>query len=151
MISITEPTVDERNDVASSPAIVARGLTKRFGVVTAVDDLSFVVRPGRVTGFLGPNGAGKSTTLRMVLGLDTPSAGTVTVDGRPYRELADPLRVVGSMLDARAVHGGRTAYHHLLWLAHSNGIGRGRVHEVLDTTGLAAVAGRRVKGFSLGM
>jgi ABC-2 type transport system ATP-binding protein len=126
-------------------------LTKRYGTTVAVDGLSFSVVPGRVTGFLGPNGAGKSTTLRVVLGLDTPTAGRATVAGRPYRELPAPLRVVGALLDATAVHGGRTAAAHLLGLARSNGLPRRRVGEVLDLVGLAAVADRRAGGFSLGM
>ncbi|GAB2972063.1 ABC transporter ATP-binding protein [Streptomyces pseudoechinosporeus] len=131
--------------------IEARDLTKRYGDKAAVDGLTFTVRPGRVTGFLGPNGAGKSTTLRLVLGLDAPTAGTVTVAGRRYAELAAPLRTVGSLLDAKGVHGGRTAHQHLTGLAASNRIPRRRVEDVLDLTGLTEVAGRRVKGFSLGM
>jgi ABC-2 type transport system ATP-binding protein len=131
--------------------IEATALTKRYGETVAVDGLSFRVCPGRVTGFLGPNGAGKSTTMRMILGLDRPTGGAVTVDGVAYRTLPVPLRRVGSMLDATTVHGGRTAYHHLLWLAQSNGIGRARIHHVLELTGLDGVAGKRVKGFSLGM
>jgi ABC-2 type transport system ATP-binding protein len=131
--------------------IEADGLTKRYGATLAVDELSFTVHPGRVTGFLGPNGAGKSTTLRMVLGLDAPTAGAVTVNGRQYRQLPAPLREVGSLLDARAVHGGRQARHHLLLLAQSNGIPRSRVDEVLELVGLTPVAQRRTKGFSLGM
>ncbi|MFE3856753.1 ABC transporter ATP-binding protein [Streptomyces griseorubiginosus] len=131
--------------------IEATELTKRYGGKTAVDGLSFTVRPGRVTGFLGPNGAGKSTTMRLILGLDTPSAGSVTIGGRPYARLAAPLRTVGSLLDAKGVHGGRTAYRHLAGLAASNGIPRSRVDDVLDLTGLGEVAGERVKGFSLGM
>jgi ABC-2 type transport system ATP-binding protein len=131
--------------------IEASGLTKRYGARPAVEAVSFRVAPGRVTGFLGPNGAGKSTTMRLILGLDTPSAGRVTVNGLPYRELAAPLREVGALLDARAVHGGRTARDHLGWLARSNRIPRRRVGEVLELAGLAGVAGRRVKGFSLGM
>ncbi|MEU6401177.1 ATP-binding cassette domain-containing protein [Streptomyces sp. NPDC046985] len=127
------------------------GLTKRYGEKTAVDDLTFTVRPGMVTGFLGPNGAGKSTTLRMILGLDRPTAGEVRVEGRRYRELTDPLTYVGALLDAGAVHGGRRAYDHLLCLAQSNGIPAGRVHEVLETVGLTSVARRKTKGFSLGM
>lgn len=126
-------------------------LTKRYGDRVAVDGLSFQVRPGQVTGFLGPNGAGKSTTIRLVLGLDTPTGGTARVDGRPYRHLPAPLQKVGSLLEARAVHGGRSAYHHLLYLARSNRIGRQRVAQVLDLVGLREVAGQRVKGFSLGM
>jgi ABC-2 type transport system ATP-binding protein len=131
--------------------IEARGLTKRFGSATAVEDLTFTVEPGRVTGFLGPNGAGKTTTMRMMLGLDRPSAGTVTVGGRRYAELPVPMRTVGALLDARAVHPGRSARDHLLSLAQSNGIHSGRVDEVLDVVGLAAVARRRAGTFSLGM
>jgi ABC-2 type transport system ATP-binding protein len=131
--------------------IEARGLTKRYGLTVAVDDLSFDVRPGRVTGFLGPNGAGKSTTMRMILGLDRPTRGSVTVLGRPYRAHRRPLHDVGATLEAGAVHGGRNAYHHLLALAQSNGIGAGRVGEVLETVGLADVGRRRARGFSLGM
>ncbi|MFD7105671.1 ATP-binding cassette domain-containing protein [Streptomyces celluloflavus] len=127
------------------------GLTKRYGEKLAVDHLSFTVRPGIVTGFLGPNGAGKSTTMRMVLDLDNPTAGTVRIDGKHYRQLKDPLRYVGALLDAQAVHGGRSAYNHLLCLAQSNGIPRRRVGEVLDTVGLSTVATQRSKGFSLGM
>jgi ABC-2 type transport system ATP-binding protein len=126
-------------------------LTKRFGPVTAVDELSFTVRPGQVTGFLGPNGAGKTTTMRVILGLDAPTSGTALVGGRRYPEIIRPLRVVGSLLDPAAVHGGRTAWFHLLALARSNGIGRRRVSEVLELTGLEPVAGRYIRGFSLGM
>ncbi|MFC4852431.1 ABC transporter ATP-binding protein [Actinophytocola glycyrrhizae] len=131
--------------------IEARGLTKRYGDKIAVDDLTFTVEPGRVTGFLGPNGAGKSTTMRLVLGLDSPTAGTVTVDGRRYAELPSPAHAVGALLDARAVHPGRTAANHLLALARTAGIGRKRVDEVLGMVGLADVAGRRAGTFSLGM
>jgi ABC-2 type transport system ATP-binding protein len=131
--------------------IVADRLTKRYGAVVAVDDLSFTVHPGRVTGFLGPNGAGKSTTMRLVLGLDAPTAGTVRVNGRPYRECRFPLRDVGALLDALAVHGGRRAADHLLCLAQSNGIGRRRVDQVLELVGLSDVANRRIGPFSLGM
>jgi ABC-2 type transport system ATP-binding protein len=131
--------------------IEARHLTKRYGHTVAVDEASFVVRPGRVTGFLGPNGAGKSTTMRMILGLDTPTSGSALVNGQPYRELPDPLRSVGALLDATAIVGGRSAAHHLLWLADSNGISRRRVSEVLDIAGLSDVAGKRVGTFSLGM
>ena len=131
--------------------IEAQHLTKRYRNTTAVDEVSFVVQPGRVTGFLGPNGAGKSTTMRMVLGLDTPSSGSVLVNGKPYRELTDPLRSVGALLDAKAIVGARSAANHLRWLADSNGIPRRRVGEVLDLVGLADVAGRRVSTFSLGM
>src|SRR5881392_4044007 len=119
------------------------GLTKRFGSTLAVDELSFQVLPGRVTGFLGPTGAGKSTTMRMILGLDRPTSGTVTVNGRSYLQLRRPLHEVGAVLEVRAVHGGRSAYHHLLALAQSNGIGRSRVAEVLELVGITAVARRR--------
>ncbi|GGN39952.1 ATP-binding cassette domain-containing protein [Streptomyces fuscichromogenes] len=127
------------------------GLTKRYGDRTAVDDLTFTVRPGIVTGFLGPNGAGKSTTMRMILGLDHPTAGRVRIDGKRYEQLRDPLTYLGALLDAKAVHGGRSAFNHLLCLAQSNGIPRARVGEVLDTVGLTAVARKKAKGFSLGM
>ena len=126
-------------------------LTKRFGRTTAVDDVSFRVEPGRVTGFLGPNGAGKSTTMRMVLGLDRPTSGGATVDGRPYAALEAPLRSVGAMLDSRAVHPGRTARAHLSVVAATHRIPRTRVDEVLELTGLTSVAGRRAGTFSLGM
>jgi ABC-2 type transport system ATP-binding protein len=126
-------------------------LVKRFGPVTAVDGLSFTVRPGHVTGFLGPNGAGKTTTMRVVLGLDAPTAGSATVNGQSYTALVRPLRQVGTLLDATALHGGRSAIAHVASIARSNGIGRRRVAEVLQLTGLEAVANRRVKGFSLGM
>jgi ABC-2 type transport system ATP-binding protein len=131
--------------------IQARGLTKRYGATLAVADLSFDVRPGRVTGFLGPNGAGKSTTMRMILGLDRPTSGTVTVLGRPYAEHVRPLHEVGAVLEARALHGGRSAYNHLLCLAQSNGIGPSRVAAVLELVGLSDVARRRAGAFSLGM
>ena len=131
--------------------IEARGLTKRYGAKLAVDDLSFTVRPGVVTGFLGPNGAGKSTTMRMILGLDAPTRGSVTVNGRRYRQHPAPLREVGALLDARSVHPGRSAHHHLLAIAQTCGIGRSRVDEVIDAVGLREVARRRAGGFSLGM
>ncbi len=131
--------------------IEAYGLTKRYGERLAVDQLSFSVRPGQVTGFLGPNGAGKSTTMRMILGLDAPSSGTVTVNGRPFRDLANPMREIGALLDAKAIHGGRTAYNHLLCLAQTNNLPKRRVGEVLETVGLTEVAAKRAKGFSLGM
>jgi len=131
--------------------IAARGLTKRYGPALAVDGLTFDVLPGRVTGFLGPNGAGKSTTMRLIVGLDRPTAGTVTVDGRPYRGLRRPLWQVGAMLEASAVHPGRSAAGHLLALAHASGIQAHRVDEVLGLTGLGKVAGKRAGGFSLGM
>ncbi len=126
-------------------------LSKRFGPVTAVDGLSFAVRPGHVTGFLGPNGAGKTTTMLIILGLDAPTSGTALVEGRRYQGIIRPLHEVGSLLDANAVHPGRSAYNHLLSVAQSNGIGRRRVTEVLQLTGLDAVADRRAGGFSLGM
>ena len=131
--------------------IEAHGLVKCYGSTTAVDDLSFSIRPGLVTGFLGPNGAGKTTTMRMILGLDAPTQGSVTVDGRSYRDLPAPMREVGALLDAKALHGGRRAFDHLLCLAQSNGIPRRRVDEVLRLVGLEDVARRRAKGFSLGM
>ncbi|MFQ6145584.1 ABC transporter ATP-binding protein [Streptomyces seoulensis] len=127
------------------------GLSKRYGEKPAVDGLTFTVRPGTVTGFLGPNGAGKSTTMRMILGLDHPTGGDVRIDGRRYHELADPLTYIGALLDAKAVHGGRSARNHLLCLAQSNGIPARRVGEVLETVGLTAVARKKAKGFSLGM
>ncbi|MBB5084476.1 ATP-binding cassette domain-containing protein [Nonomuraea endophytica] len=131
--------------------ITLRGLTKRYGARTAVDDLTLEVRPGAVTGFLGPNGAGKSTTMRMILGLDRPDAGTALVGGRPYQKIENPLRTVGALLDARAVHPGRSARAHLLALARSNGIGRARVGEVLEIVGMDRAAGRRAGALSLGM
>ncbi|MCL2454892.1 MAG: ABC transporter ATP-binding protein [Micrococcales bacterium] len=131
--------------------IVARGLSKTFGSVRAVDDVSFTVEPGRVTGFLGPNGAGKSTTMRMAVGLDRPTAGAVTVNGRPYAHHRAPLTQVGALLDAKAMHPGRTARQHLRCVAATHGIGKARVDEVLGMTGLESVADKRVKGFSLGM
>src|ERR1022692_1211012 len=131
--------------------IEVRGLTKRFGTKTAVDDLTFSVEPGRVTGFLGPNGAGKSTTMRLILGLDVPQQGTATIDGRRYRDLHDPLRTVGALLEAKSVHTGRSARNHLLFLAQTQGLPSRRVDELLDLVGLAAVAARRAGGFSLGM
>ncbi len=127
------------------------GLTKRYGGRTAVDGLTFTVEPGRVTGFLGPNGAGKSTTMRMILGLDRPDAGRVRVGGRPYVAAPWPMREVGALLDARAVHGSRTARDHLLWLAHSNALRTERVDEVLRLVGLDSVARQRAGTFSLGM
>jgi ABC-2 type transport system ATP-binding protein len=131
--------------------IEARSLSKRFGSTRAVDDLSFDVRPGTVTGFLGPNGAGKSTTMRMALGLDRPSGGEIRVAGKRYAELRDPLRTVGALLDAKWVHPNRSARSHLRWLAASNGLPVTRVDEVLDLVGLTAVAGKRAGAFSLGM
>ncbi len=131
--------------------IEAEGLSKRYGKTLAVDNLSFSVRSGRVTGFLGPNGAGKSTTMRMILGLDKPSAGSVRIDGKRYRELHNPLRTVGALLDAKWVHPNRSARAHLRWLAKSNRLSPKRVDEVLDIVGLTEVANRRAGGFSLGM
>lgn len=131
--------------------IEVRGLVKRYGAVTAVDGLTFDVAAGRVTALLGRNGAGKSTTMRMLLGLDRPSAGTALIGGRAYEDLAEPMRTVGALLDSSAAHPGRTARDHLLWLARSNRIGARRVDEVLETVELSGVARRRVGGFSLGM
>ena len=131
--------------------IEARNLTKRYGATLAVDDLSFDVKPSMVTGFLGPNGAGKTTTMRMILGLDHPNRGQVTVAGKHYRDLPAPLHEVGALLDAKAMHGGRSAYNHLLCLAQSNGIPARRVDEVLQIVGMESVARRRTGGFSLGM
>lgn len=131
--------------------IEINGLTKRYGDKTAVDGLTFSVEPGRVTGFLGPNGAGKSTTMRMVLGLDRPNAGRVTINGRNYVDIPHPMHEVGALLDARAVHGRRTARNHLLCLAQSNGIPDSRVSEVLQVVGLESVARKRAGAFSLGM
>nr|WP_221471515.1 ATP-binding cassette domain-containing protein [Amycolatopsis umgeniensis] len=126
-------------------------MTKKYGSTTAVHALSFDIKPGVVTGFLGPNGAGKSTTMRMILGLDAPTEGSVTVGGKAYRDLPAPMREVGALLDAKAVHGSRTAYSHLRWVAQAGGLPRRRVDEVLDTVGLTEVAGKKVGGFSLGM
>jgi len=131
--------------------IEAKGLTKVYGDKRAVDDLSFTVRPGIVTGFLGPNGSGKSTTMRLILGLDRPTAGTVVVNGKPYAEHAAPLREVGALLEARSVHTGRSAYNHLLALAQTQGIARARVDELIDVVGLHDVARKRAGQFSLGM
>src|SRR5580698_2109919 len=131
--------------------IEARGLTKRFGDKLAVDDLTFTVQPGIVTGFLGPNGAGKSTTMRMILGLDAPTRGVTTIDGRRYADQPAPLHEVGALLEARAIHTGRTARNHLLALAATTGIGQRRVKEVIDLVGLTDVAGKRAGAFSLGM
>lgn len=131
--------------------IEVRGLTKEYGKVRAVDDLTFNVSPGIVTGFLGPNGAGKSTTMRMILGLDTPTSGTATIGGVEYRKLKKPLTHVGALLDAKAVHPNRSARNHLLWLAQSNGIPASRVDEALALVGLSSVAKKKAGGFSLGM
>jgi ABC-2 type transport system ATP-binding protein len=132
-------------------AIAVQGLTKRYGTTVAVNDLSFDVHAGRVTGFVGPNGAGKSTTMRVILGLDAPDAGEALVRGRRYAELRTPLREVGALLDATATHPARRARDHLRWLRASNGLPRRRVDEVLELVGLSKVARRRTKGFSLGM
>jgi ABC-2 type transport system ATP-binding protein len=131
--------------------IEAQGLTKRYGRTVAVNDLSFTVQPGKVTGFLGPNGAGKSTTMRMILGLDSPSSGTVRINGQRYAELRQPLRQVGALLDAKWVHPNRSARSHLRWIAASNRIPVNRVDQVLEIVGLTSVAGKRAGGFSLGM
>ncbi|MEV8041703.1 ATP-binding cassette domain-containing protein [Arthrobacter sp. NPDC080082] len=131
--------------------IEARGLTKVYGDKTAVAGVDFTVQPGRVTGFLGPNGAGKSTTMRMIMGLDRPTSGTVTVDGVPYARHAAPLRDVGALLDAKAVHTSRSAYNHLLAMAATHGIPKQRVRDVIEMTGLGEVARKKVGGFSLGM
>jgi ABC-2 type transport system ATP-binding protein len=126
-------------------------VTKRYGQKVAVDDLAFVVKPGIVTGFLGPNGAGKSTTMRVILGLDRPTAGHATVNGRAYRRFPAPLNEIGALLEARAIHTGRSAYYHLLAMAQTHGIGKHRVQEVIDLVGLTDVARKRAGGFSLGM
>jgi ABC-2 type transport system ATP-binding protein len=126
-------------------------VTKRYGEKVAVDDLTFSVKPGIVTGFLGPNGAGKSTTMRVILGLDRPTAGTATIHGKPYHDLPAPLHEVGALLEARAIHTGRSAYNHLVAMAQTHGIGRKRVQEVIEIVGLSDVARKRAGGFSLGM
>src|SRR6201995_438840 len=131
--------------------IEARGLSKRYGEKVAVESLTFTVQPGKVTGFLGPNGSGKSTTMRMILGLDAPSAGSVTINGKPYRDHATPMAEVGALLEAKAVHTSRTAYTHLRALAATHGISDRRVSEVVDLVGLRDVARKRAGGFSLGM
>jgi ABC-2 type transport system ATP-binding protein len=131
--------------------IEARDLSKQYGDKRAVDHLSFTVEPGKVTGFLGPNGAGKSTTMRLILGLDRPDTGTATINGHYYRELPEPLKVVGALLEARAVHTGRSAYNHLLVLAQTQGLPRKRIDEVIELVGLQEVARKRAGGFSLGM
>lgn len=131
--------------------IEVASLTKQFGTVRAVDDLAFTVKPGVVTGFLGPNGAGKSTTMRMIVGLDQPTSGSALINGRRYRDMKNPLREVGALLDAKALHPNRSAANHLKWIAQSNGIPLSRVDEVLGLVGLSDVAGKRAGGFSLGM
>jgi ABC-2 type transport system ATP-binding protein len=137
--------------MSPSPTIVVAGLRKRYGPTTALDGMSFTVRPGVVTGFVGPNGAGKSTTMRVILGLDAVEEGTALVGGRPYRSLRWPLRHVGSLLDAPALHPGRSGRNHLLWLAHSQGLAARRVDEVIEVVGLTAAARRKAGGYSLGM
>ena len=138
-----------RSTVAA--VIEVHGVSKRYGQRLAVDDLTFSVKPGVVTGFLGPNGAGKSTTMRLILGLDAPTQGTATVNGKPYADLKLPLREVGAMLEARAIHQGRSGYNHLLALAQTHAIPRRRVDEVIELVGLESVARKRVGSFSLGM
>jgi ABC-2 type transport system ATP-binding protein len=131
--------------------ISASGLIKRYGTTTAVNDLSFDVKPGIVTGFLGPNGAGKTTSMRLILGLDRPTAGSVRINGQSYQDKRAPLQEIGALIDPSAILGGRSAYHHLLWQAQAGGLKRQRVDEVLDLVGLADVAGKKAGGFSLGM
>lgn len=135
----------------SAPGIVVDGLRKRYGAVPALDGMSFTVRPGVVTGFVGPNGAGKSTTMRVILGLDKVDEGTALIQGRPYRSLRRPLSHVGSLLDAAALHPGRSGRHHLLWLAHAQGLAGRRVDQVIEQVGLAPAARRKAGGYSLGM
>jgi ABC-2 type transport system ATP-binding protein len=151
MTTMTTTGSDRRGDATGSPAIVVRGLTKRFGTVTAVDDLSFEVRPGWVTGFLGPNGAGKSTTLRMLLGLVTPDAGSAAVLGLPYRSLAAPAEGVGALLEVQSFNPLRSGRNHLRVLAAASGLSDARVDEVLAQVGLAEAASRKAGGYSLGM
>jgi ABC-2 type transport system ATP-binding protein len=139
------------DDEESGIVIQVSGVTKRYKETVAVDDLSFEVKPGLVTGFLGPNGSGKSTTMRMIMGLDAPDTGSATVNGRTYRDLAVPLREVGALLEAKAIHPGRSAYNHLWYLAQSNDIPRERIDTVLDMVGLTEVASKRAGKFSLGM
>jgi ABC-2 type transport system ATP-binding protein len=143
--------IDGTDNPAEDPLIEASGLTKDYGDKRAVDDLTFTIKPGIVTGFLGPNGAGKSTTMRLILGLDRPTAGSVTVDGKRYRDHAAPLHEVGALLEARSVHTGRSAYFHLLALAQTHGIPKRRVEELIDRVGLHEVARKRAGEFSLGM
>jgi ABC-2 type transport system ATP-binding protein len=135
----------------SAPGIVVAGLRKRYGATLALDGMSFTVRPGVVTGFVGPNGAGKSTTMRVVLGLDAVDEGTALIGGKPYRGLRHPLNHVGSLLDAAALHPGRSGRDHLLWLAHSQGLAARRVDQVIEQVGLTSAARRRAGGYSLGM
>jgi ABC-2 type transport system ATP-binding protein len=141
----------KESNVEDNEVIEATDLTKRYGTKTAVDGITFTVQPGKVTGFLGPNGAGKSTTMRMIVGLDRPTSGAVTVNGLPYREHRAPLREVGALLDAKAIHTGRSAFNHLLAMGATHGIGSARVRVVIALTGLESVANKRVGGFSLGM
>jgi ABC-2 type transport system ATP-binding protein len=138
-------------DTVGGQKIEVRHLTKRYDTTMAVDDLSFDVNPGQVTGFIGPNGSGKTTTMKLMLGLDHPTSGQVTVGGKLYRDLPAPLREVGALIDARAIHPSRTAFHHLLAMAQSNAIPTARIDEVLGLVGMEAMAGKRVGGFSLGM
>ncbi|GAA4629475.1 ATP-binding cassette domain-containing protein [Actinoallomurus vinaceus] len=135
----------------SAPGIVVAGLRKRYGATLALDGMSFSVRPGLVTGFLGPNGAGKSTTMRVILGLDAVDEGTALIEGKPYHSLRHPLSHVGSLLDAAALHPGRSARNHLLWLAHSQGLAARRVDQVIEQVGLTSAARRKAGGYSLGM
>jgi ABC-2 type transport system ATP-binding protein len=147
----TAGTWDPRPFRGRQPMIEARDLTKRYGDKVAVDHLSFRVQPGLVTGFLGPNGAGKTTTMRLILGLDRPTGGWVTVNGKQFRQLAEPMQELGALLDAKAVHGGRSAHDHLLCLAQAGGLPPRQVRRVLELVGLNDVDGQRAKGFSLGM
>ena len=133
------------------PTLIVAGLRKRYGATLALDGMSFTVRPGAVTGFVGPNGAGKSTTMRVILGLDAVDEGTALIDGKPYRSLRHPLTHVGSLLDAAALHPGRSARNHQLWLAHSQGLAARRVDQVIEQVGLTSAAQRRAGGYSLGM
>src|SRR3984885_3253601 len=141
----------EKGDRMSDATIEVSGLRKRFGPTLALDGMTFTVSPGQVTGFIGPNGAGKSTTMRVILGLDAPDEGTAVISGRPYRSLRRPLTQVGALLDAAALQPSRTARNHLLWLAHSQGLGARRVDEVIAQAGLEKAAKRKAGGFSLGM
>jgi ABC-2 type transport system ATP-binding protein len=149
--SVAPPRITRSATGNGTNSIETRGLTKRYGDKLALDDLSFEVKPGYVTGFLGPNGAGKSTTMRLIMGLDSPNAGSVVVNGHHYHDLAWPLREVGALLEAKAIHPGRSAYSHLLMLAQTNHIPRRRVDEVLDLVGLTTVARQLAGNFSLGM
>ena len=150
-IAIVAVPVQRRSPASGKAAIEARNLTKRYGDKLALDDLSFDVKPGHVTGFLGPNGAGKSTTMRLIMGLDAPNSGSVTINGHHFHDLAWPLREVGALLEAKAIHPGRSAYSHLRMLAQTNHIPKWRVDEVLDLVGLTSVAQQLAGNFSLGM